>query len=390
MLDANLERLGWAYVAKARESFDPGYYRLGEGCAALLAVDNPDSPEALLLQGHIDQNLHRFFAAHARAERLVELRGNPYDYSLLGDSSLELGRLEEAIPAYQKALDLRPDLQTYARAANLRWLLGSVDGAIELARLSVGASSMADPESLAWTTTRLATFEFQVGQTALAEKANDAGLAAFPAYAPALLLRGKMLLAAGNATAAIEPLKKAADANPLPEPRWTLAEALRESGEIAEAEKVETLIRSRGERDDPRTLALFLATRRLEPMLAVRLAGEELENRQDIFTHDAFAWALDAAGRTEEALPHLERALAEGTEDGRLYLHASVINFHAGRLADSREWLGATKELSHTLLPSERARLSELEKELTATLPPPERVENGSPKPETETKKTKS
>ena len=28
-----LDRLGWAFVAKARESFDPGFYKLAEQCA---------------------------------------------------------------------------------------------------------------------------------------------------------------------------------------------------------------------------------------------------------------------------------------------------------------------------------------------------------------------
>src|SRR2546425_13331948 len=35
--DTSLERLGWSFVAKARESFDAGYYKLAEQCA--LALD---------------------------------------------------------------------------------------------------------------------------------------------------------------------------------------------------------------------------------------------------------------------------------------------------------------------------------------------------------------
>src|SRR5437016_4802796 len=35
--DISLERLGWSFVAKARESFDAGYYKLAEQCA--LALD---------------------------------------------------------------------------------------------------------------------------------------------------------------------------------------------------------------------------------------------------------------------------------------------------------------------------------------------------------------
>src|SRR5262249_25554286 len=55
-----LDRLGWAFVAKARESFDPGFYKLAEQCARAIEVRNPQSQEAMLLRAHVLQNLHRF------------------------------------------------------------------------------------------------------------------------------------------------------------------------------------------------------------------------------------------------------------------------------------------------------------------------------------------
>ena len=55
-----VERLGWTFVAKARETFDPGYYKLAEHCAFCLESHQSHSAEALLLRGHVLQNLHRF------------------------------------------------------------------------------------------------------------------------------------------------------------------------------------------------------------------------------------------------------------------------------------------------------------------------------------------
>src|SRR4029453_2192660 len=55
-----LDRLGWAFVAKARESFDPGFYKLAEQCALCIEKRNPQSQEAMLLRAHWLQNLHRF------------------------------------------------------------------------------------------------------------------------------------------------------------------------------------------------------------------------------------------------------------------------------------------------------------------------------------------
>src|SRR5213592_4434073 len=46
-----LERLGWMLVSKARLSYDSGYYKLAEQCAACIESKSPGSPEALLLRG---------------------------------------------------------------------------------------------------------------------------------------------------------------------------------------------------------------------------------------------------------------------------------------------------------------------------------------------------
>ena len=70
-----------------------------------------------------------------------------------------------------------------------------------------------------------------------------------------------------------------------------------------------------------------------------QVRGQTVDHRSDIFTHDALAWALAAAGKTEAAQSHLERALAEGTEDARLFFHAAVIAAKSGREADARRCL---------------------------------------------------
>jgi hypothetical protein len=53
----------------------------------------------------------------------------------------------------------------------------------------------------------------------------------------------------------------------------------------------------------------------------------------------------------------MQRALAEGTEDARLFFHAAVIASQAGQAADAERWLRKASELSQLLLPSERKEL---------------------------------
>ena len=102
-----------------------------------------------------------------------------------------------------------------------------------------------------------------------------------------------------------------------------LAEALRAAHREDEAGVVEMQIVSKGPVTDPRTCSLYLATRRTNSELALRLARRELAERADVFTHDALAWALAAAGKFDEAQSHLRLALAQGTQDARLAFHAA-------------------------------------------------------------------
>jgi len=356
-LQLGLEQLGWAFVAKARESFDPGFYKLAEQCARCIENRNPQSQEAMLLRAHVFQNLHRFKESETLARRLVQQRGLSFDYGLLGDALMEQGKLGDAVESYQRMMNLKPDLRAYARAAHMRWLKGDLDGAIEAMRLAVSAASPSDAESASWVNTRLAFYEFQAGRVNEAEQRCALALSFQNNYPPALLLKGRVLLAKGESREAVDVLQNAAKLNPLPEYQWTLAEALKAAGRENEASAVEVQLRQHGASRDPRTLALFLATRRENPGTALRLAQAELDSRSDVFTHDALAWSLAAAGNLTEAHSEMQRALAEGTEDARLFFHAGVIASQAGHSADAERWLRKASELSHLLLPSERNEL---------------------------------
>lgn len=352
-----LDRLGWAFVAKARESFDPGFYKLAEQCARSIEKRNPQSQEAILLHAHVLQNLHRFKESESLARLLVEQRGLSFDYGLLGDSLMEQGKLGDAVEAYQQMMNLKPDLRAYARAAHIRWLKGDLEGAIEAMQLAVSAASPSDAESAAWVNTRLATYLFYAGRFREAEQRCAFALSLQSDYSPTLLLKGKMLLGQSRFGEAVAALQTAVKVNPLPEYQWTLAEALRVAGKENEASEIEAQLCQRGASSDPRTLALYLATRHESPETALRLARAELNSRSDVFTHDALAWSLTATGKLTEAQSEMQRALAEGTQDARLFLHAGVIASQAGYSSDAERWLRKASELSHLLLPSERNEL---------------------------------
>jgi tetratricopeptide (TPR) repeat protein len=349
-----LKRLGWAFVTKARLSYDPGYYKLAEVCALCVRSKYSDDPDALLLQGHILQSLHKFKDAEPIARKLTTIRKEAFDYALLGDVLMEQGLLIEAVAAYQRMIDLKPDLQSYTRVAHMRWLKGDLDGAIEVMRMTVTSGSPGDPEPTAWAYTRLGIYELQAGDTETAARCADRAIQFADNYPAALLLRGRALLAQGKAKQAIDSLQRAAALTRLPEYEWTLADALRETGETQAAKELESSLCSDGAVTDPRTFALYLATRRQQVEKALKLAREELNARQDVFTIDALAWALNANGKLAEAQEYSKKALIEGTQDARLLYHAGCIALAASEYSDAERSFALSNRIKQMLMPSER------------------------------------
>ncbi|HSC27742.1 MAG TPA: tetratricopeptide repeat protein [Vicinamibacterales bacterium] len=359
-----LERLGQLYVSRARISNDPRDYTLAEAAAGCLEARYPGEASALLLRGHVLHQLHRFSEAEQLAHALVARRSYVLDYGLLGDVLLEQGRLDEAAEAYQRMMDLKPFYQSYTRAAHLRWLRGNLDGAIEAVRLAIASASPRDPELSAWAWTRLSSYQLQAGRLDEAADAAETALAHQPDYAAALEAQGRILLARNRTSDAIAVLQRASQSSGEPDVQWLLADALRLQGREGEAGLVERDLTTRGALLDPRTVALYLATRRLEPTRAVALAEKELRARRDIFTLDAHAWALAASDRFAEAGDVMARALAAGTSDARLFLHAGIIHAAAGRSGEAARWLKRAHELRAMLYPSESALIA---KHLNAT-----------------------
>ena len=351
-----LEKLGWLFIAKARASSDPGFFTLAGIAADALEQKFVMPQEAWLLRGHVLQTRHRFAEAEELARRLVAARGAAADFALLGDALYDEGRIPEAARAYQQMVDLKPGLDSYSRAANIRWIKGDLAGAVQLQTLAVRSGGTGDAGALASSLCRLGQLTWQQGNTTAADTCASRALELVPDFAPALLLQGRLLLAAGHPTEALIPLARATVILPLPEPRWVYAEALRDAGREAEAQVVEARLVREGSAEDPRTVALFLVTRGRDSGTAVQLAQAELNTRADIMTHAANALALADAGRMDEALVHSRAALAEGTVDARLLLYAGRVAALT-RQPEAADLLERAGRCSSQLLPSEQRLL---------------------------------
>ncbi|MBI5771581.1 MAG: tetratricopeptide repeat protein [Verrucomicrobia bacterium] len=353
----DLARLGWAYVAKARRTLDAGFHALAEKTAAVMDERFGARAESGLLRGHVLHNLHRFREAETVARGLVATRGRPEDLALLNDALMEQGKLAEAIEVLQRLLDQRPGVEAYSRVAQMRWLKGDLPGAIAAMEQALRAAPVREAETVAWVLVRLSGFHLQAGRLEAAREAADAAAGRLEDFPPALLARGRVLLAFGQTEGAAAVLQRAAELNPLPEYQWWLADTLRGLGREADAAKVERALRTRGAVADSRTFALFLAANG-EGARAVGLARAELAIRADVFTHDALAWALAANGEFAAAGQEMRAALAERTPDARLLWHAGEIALRCGAPEEAADYFRRAQPFAATLMPAERRRLA--------------------------------
>ena len=237
-------------------------------------------------------------------------------------------------------------------------------------RLAVQASTTKDAEPAGWAYARLGGYQLQGGNTKEAAWSAQRALELVPDFPAALVLQARVLASEGKNTEAVPVLQRAVTAAPLPENQWFLADVARAAGNEKLAVATEEAIRQRGKAEDPRSFALYSATRNQDAQEALRVARAELGTRKDIFTHDAIAWAALSAGDLIEAKSSMERALAEKTNDARLYYHAGKIALATGDAPRAHEFFAKSAAIQQTLLPSERADLTRVTAVTTTAVPP--------------------
>jgi tetratricopeptide (TPR) repeat protein len=340
--------LGHAWIVKARDDARPSLYANAGACADLVLAGKPDNRSALELQGLVLMNDHRFEEARAKMREVVTRWPDaPVGWGTLSDALLELGRYDEATQAAQQMVDLKPNLPSYSRASYLQWLRADLKGAKESVRVAIDAGADGkDHEPRAWVIVQAAMMFWNEGDEGGALAGFEQGLLQLPDFPPALVGKALVLVGRGDGRSAVPLLEKAYKANPLIATGWLLGDARQLAGDTAGAQQVWSEIQKRGRLADPRTLSLFLSTKKLDTEEAVRLALQEHKVRDDLYTEDAMAWALYRAGRLDEALAAAVNANKLGTRDARLWFHEGAIRLAKGETARGRELIGKALKLN--------------------------------------------
>lgn len=356
-------RLGLAYVQEARVTADPTYYPKAEGVLARsLALNGNDNVVALIGMASLHAARHDFTGALTWAERAVAAGPSNADaYAVLGDAQVELGRYPEAFDTFQRMVDLRPELSTYARVSYALELQGQQDQAMSAMRLALDAAG--SPSDGAWAWNQLGELEFSRGHLGRAEDAYRTAVRVDPAFIPPHAGLAKVEAAKGLFAAAIGDYTWVVDRFPSPEYVIALGDVLSVSGATEQAARQfalvdaeERLFQANGVNVDLE-IALFDADHRVHLAEGLAAARAEWGRRRSINVADALAWTLYASGRFEEALGYSDQALRLGTRNALFLFHRASIERALGDTAAARRDLSTALDInpSFSVLWSDRA-----------------------------------
>jgi tetratricopeptide (TPR) repeat protein len=328
--------LGDAYLQKARETGDAGFYNRADGVLRRALELSPQNVSALTEMGALSLSRHDFRGGLRYARQVNALAPQIVKpYGVLVDALVELGRYDEAGAALQRMVDLKPNLSSYARVSYFRELHGDLPGAVRAMRLAVSSGGDA-PENIAYVQTLLGNLELDLGRVASAQRAYRLALARFAGYVPAEVGLARVEAQRGRFGAAIARYRAAVARLPLPEYVIGLGETELAAGRTAAARRdlalvgaEQQLLKSAGVNTDV-DLALFEANHG-STQRAIVLGRRAWASAPSVRSADALGWALTRAGRAREGLGWATRALRLGSRDPSFLYHAGVAAKDAGR-----------------------------------------------------------
>jgi len=344
--------LAGSYIQKVRESMDYTYLERASQIVNNVLGEDSRNYEAARLRTEISLERHDFKTAVQYSLALTEWSPmDPWNWGTLGDALTELGDYDKAADAYQKMVSLRPDLSSYNRAAYFRFIYNDPVNAEKIMRMAIAAGSpMA--ENTAWCEVELGKILLKTGKVREAGQAYQAALRQFPNYHPARAGMAHVAAAQNDWKTAIESMRQAQAATPLPDYAAALYDYYTADGETKEAEKQKELIfvtdqvGQAAKEKANRNIAIIYADHDWKLDRSLELAKNELEVRGDIYTYDALAWALYKNKDYTAAADAMKKAMQFQTPEPAFYYHAGLIASALGKKDEARGLLLKSLDLS--------------------------------------------
>jgi tetratricopeptide (TPR) repeat protein len=264
---------------------------------------------------------------------------NAYDssaYGLLGDALFELGDVGRADAAYQRMVDVRPDVASYVRASYAHQHHGRTAAAIATMRLALEAAGPTG-ETAAWVRHQMGDIYAGLGDFNESARQNRIGTEIAPGYVPPTVGIAETHIARGRLDKSLAIMEVAARDLPSLEYLITLGDLYYATGNESGADEQYAMVaeklaayRDAGVRADS-DFTIFYADHRLRLRAALREARTAYEERPTQKIADALAWVLHANGLDHEAWRYAREALRGPVVDPTALFHAGSIAQSLGR-----------------------------------------------------------
>ena len=215
----------------------------------------------------------------------------------------------------------------------------------------------------------LGELAWNAGDLTGAARHYEAGLQHDDSFVPLLAGEAKVAAAPGLALGAIDAYVAVVARQPQPTYLIELADLYASIGDDAKAQQQYDLVAAQTQLLEAAGVNIDLDFVTYDAdhgraAAALRAARAELRKRDSVFVHDAYAWALHANGRSEEALPYARRAQRLGTRSAQLAYHKGMIEkslgMDAAARADLQRALRINPHFSTLQAPKARQALKEL------------------------------
>ncbi len=357
--------LAFGYLQKARVEAAPAFYdQAEEALAASLETRPKRNFKATLGHAILAGSRHDFQGQIEWGRRAVAI--NPFNsqgLGIVGDAYSELGHRAKALDAYQRSIDLRPDLSSFGRVSAAAQLSGDTTGAIAAMKRALGFAGTSR-ENAAWAHWQLGELYIGDHRFEVAEKHLDQALQLSPGFGSAIESTVHLTAARGDIPGAIDILSSLVDDFPLPGNFAFLGELYLLDHQPSKAEAAFAEADRRLEEYQAHEVLpdvdfiTFWADRRIHLRRALRDARTLYSQRKSAAVSDSLAWALYANGRFGQAQRYADEALRRSVNDAGYHYHAGMIARALGQSRRAETLLDKALKLdpSWSIIESHRAR----------------------------------
>jgi len=305
------------------------------------------------LKANIDLKFHRLAGVHQALKIGRDLRDSPQGRALEADLDFQEGRYQDAKRRYESLISDDLTWDNLARLAHLEGKLGDTARADQLYLEAEDELTAKEMRYYAWVELQRGVLQLQSGRCEAALAHYERADRAYSGYWLVDDHRAELLGAEGKFADATQLYEGVVERVPRPEFQQALGELYELLGQNERAESW-----------NQRALAAYLAAVesggvhyyhhlvdfysdvREDGPSAVKWARKDLELRRNFATLASLAWALYRAGEFAEALDTMNKALASGVKDARLFFQAGLINQAAGSDGDAERYLYLAEEVN--------------------------------------------